>query len=84
MQSKQKLNFKLSQRNRQNLDNYSSKYDSFILLGDLNSEPAESTVRDFCQIYGCKNLIKDNTCFKNREKSSCIDLILTNIQNSVA
>ena len=53
-----------------NLDNYSSKYDNFILLGDLNSEPTESAVRDFCQIYGCKNLIKDNTCFKNPEKPS--------------
>ena len=38
-----------------NLDNYSSKYDNFILLGDLNSELIESAVRDFCQIYGCKN-----------------------------
>ena len=43
-------------------------------------------VRDFCQIYGCKNLIKD-TYFKNTEKPSCIDLIITNrlecFQNSV-
>ena len=61
-----------------NLDNFSSKYDNFVLLGDLNSEPTESAVRDFCQIYGCKNLIKDNTCFKNPEKPSCIDLIITN------
>ena len=70
-----------------NLDNYSSKYDSFILLGNHNSEPTEQAVRDFCQIYECKNLIKDNTCFKNREKPSCIDLIITNrtkcFQNSV-
>ena len=70
-----------------NLDNYSSKYDNFILLGDLNSEPTESAVRDFCQIYECKNLIKDNTCYKNLEKPSCIDLIVTNrpkcFQNSV-
>ena len=69
------------------MDNYSSKYDNFIILGDLNSEPTESAVRDFCQIYGCKNLIKDNACFKNLEKSSCIDLIITNrpkcFQNSV-
>ena len=55
-----------------NLDNYSSKYDNFILLGDLNSEPTESAVRDFCEIYSCKNLIKDNTCFKNPSKPSCI------------
>ena len=70
-----------------NLDNCSSKYDNFILLGDLNSEPTEPVVRDFCQIYGCQNLIKDNTCLKNPEKPSCIDLIITNIpksfQNSV-
>ena len=37
-----------------NLDNYSSKYDNFILLGDLNSEPTESAVKDFCEIYSCK------------------------------
>ena len=61
-----------------NTDNYSPKYDNFILLGDLNSEPTESAVRDFCQIYSCKNLIKDNTCFKNQLKPSCIDLITTN------
>ena len=30
-----------------NLDNYSSKYDNFILLGDLNSEPTESAVKRF-------------------------------------
>ena len=39
-------------------------------------------------MYGSKNLIKDNTCFKNTEKHSRIDLIITNrpkcFQNSVA
>ena len=44
-----------------NLHNYSSKYYDFILLGDLNSESTELAVRDFCQIFGCKNLIKGNT-----------------------
>ena len=71
-----------------NLDNYSSKYDNFILLDDLNSETTESAVRDFCEICSCKNLIKDNTCFKNPLKLSCIDLIITNrpksFQNYVA
>ena len=69
------------------MDNYSSKYDNFILLGDLNSQPTESAVRDFCEIYSYKNLIKDNTCFKNLLKPSCMDLIITNrpksFQNSV-
>ena len=70
-----------------NLDHYSSKYDNFILLGNLNSEPTESAVKDFCEIYSCKNLIKDNICFKNPLKPSCIDLIITHrpksFQNSV-
>ena len=70
-----------------NLDNYSSKYDNFILLGDLNSEPTESAVKDFCEIYSCKNRIKDNTCFKTPLKPSCIDPIIINrpksFQNSV-
>ena len=42
---------------------------------------------DFCQLYSCKNIIKDNTCFKNVQNLSCIDLIITNrpkfFQNSV-
>ena len=50
------------------MDNYSSKYDNFILLGDLNSEPTESAVRDFCQIYISKNLVKVNSCLTNRPK----------------
>ena len=69
------------------MDNHSSKYDNFILLGDLNYDPSESAVRDFCKIFSCKRLIKDNTCFKNLLKPSCIDLIITNssksFQNSV-
>ena len=69
------------------MDNYSSKFDNFIFLGDLNSEPTESAVRDFCQIYRCKIQIKDNNCFKYPGKPSCIDLIITNrpkcFQNSV-
>ena len=54
------------------MDNYSSKYDDFIILGDFNSEATESD---------------NNNCFKNPENPSCIDLIITNrlkcFQNSV-
>ena len=53
----------------------------------LNSEPTEYAVRGICEIYSCKNLIKDNTYFKNPLKFSCIVLIITNrpksFQNSV-
>ena len=36
----------------------------------------------FCDSYEFKNLIKDATCYKNPENTSCIDLILTNNPNS--
>ena len=42
-----------------------SSYDNFILFCDLNSEPKEQSLKDFCQVYNCKNIIKRNTCFKN-------------------
>ena len=32
----------------------------------------------FCKSYSFNSLIKQPTCFKNPENSSCIDLILTN------
>ena len=32
----------------------------------------------FCDTFGLKRLIKDATCYKNRENSGSIDLILTN------
>ena len=32
----------------------------------------------FCTIYHPKSLIKEPTCYKNPEKPTCIDLILTN------
>ena len=61
-----------------NLDLLLSKFDNYLLMGDFNSEPNEPTISDFCQIYNTKNIIKEKTCFKNRENSTCIDLILTN------
>ena len=41
-----------------------------MLIGDLNAEPAEAAVSDFCEIYNLNNLIKDKTCFKNPTKSN--------------
>ena len=69
-----------------NLDHYFSKYDNFFRLDDLNSQPTESVVRDFCEI--CKNSVEENTCYKNLLKSSCFDPIIRNrskrFQSSVA
>ena len=43
-------------------------------------------MREFCDSYNLKNLIKEPTCFKNASNPSCIDLMLTNsrsFQNSL-
>ena len=45
-------------------------------MGDFNVEPNDATMKNFYQIYGCKNIVKDKTCFKN--PPTCIDLMITN------
>ena len=60
------------------LDHYCQLYDNIILLGDFNSEITEPTMKEFCELFDLKNLVKENTCFKSLENPSCIDLILTN------
>ena len=60
------------------LDQQMSKLHNFLILGDLNSEIKEPSMKDFCDTYNLKNLIKDPTCFKNPVNPSSIDVILTN------
>ena len=59
-----------------------STYDSLLLLGDFNAEPEEESIAEFLNLYNLKNLVKQNTCFKNPDKPTCIDLILTNCPRS--
>ena len=70
-----------------NLDTLTSKYGNIIQLGDFNTEPTDTALSHFCEIYNFENLIKDKTCFKNPNKPSYIDLIITNrtksFQNSM-
>ena len=42
----------------------------------------DSNLKDFCNLYLLKNLIKKSTCFKNPENPKTIDLILTNRSRS--
>ena len=49
-----------------------------MLIGDLNAEPTEAAVSNFCEIYNPKHLINEKTCFKTPIKPTCIDLIVTN------
>ena len=39
-------------------------------------------MKSFCESYNLANLVKQPNCFKNPEKLSCIDLILTNRSQS--
>ena len=64
------------------LDTQMKIYDNFLIVGDLNSEMTESAMKSFCVTYHLHNLIKDPTCFKNPDKPSCIDLLLTNFPKS--
>ena len=49
-----------------------------MLLENFNSEPFENDMIEFCKVYKLKNLVKGAKCYKNPEKPSYIDLILTN------
>lgn len=60
------------------IDSYLGSYDNIILLGDFNSEPHESEMKEFCDTYNLNNLVNEPTCFKNPLNPSMIDLILTN------
>ena len=60
------------------IEKFMSHYDNIIILGDFNSEMSEDKMREFCEFYNLKNLVKEPTCYKNPLNPSCIDLIITN------
>ena len=64
------------------LDSFIGNYDNFLIVGDLNSEINESSIHEFCNSYNLHSLCHKSTCYKNLEKPSCIDLILTNSPRS--
>ena len=65
-----------------NTDLYRTKYDQLLFLGDFNAGVEDSSVTNFCSSYNLTSMISKPTCFKNPEKPSCIDLILTNCPRS--
>ena len=60
------------------LDIYSTSYDSFIILGDFNVEMEKQQIKEFCDNYSLKSLIRQPTSYKSPSDPTCIDLILTN------
>ena len=57
---------------------YSKTYDNFIFIEDFNVGIDENSKKNFCDINCLKSLIKEPTSFKNPDKPTCNDLILTN------
>ena len=53
-------------------------------MGDFNADLSNNFVDSFCVSYSIKSLVKKPTCFKNPDNPTCINLILTNRQKSLA
>ena len=53
-------------------------------ISDFNVEVEEKSLSNFMSVRNLKALIKQNTCFKNPENPTCIDLFLTNSPNKVS
>ena len=64
------------------IDSLSSRYENVLSIGHFNVEVSEMSMKDFCDIYSFKNLIKEPTCFKNPTNPKCIDLMLSNRHRS--
>ena len=58
------------------IDQLSSKYSNFIIIGDVNMEN-ETPLNNFMETFGLVNLITEPTCFKSPENPSSIDVIVT-------
>ena len=59
------------------LNNYLSKYEHIIHIGDFNLTTSNKYLADFMTLFNLESLINTPTCFQS-EKPRCIDLILTN------
>ena len=59
------------------LNNYLSKYEHIILLGDFNLTISNKYLADFMTLFNLESLINTPTCFQS-EKPRCIDLMITN------
>ena len=58
------------------IDHFMKLFDNYIIIGDFNLEPSNTTLKHFLDSNGLYNLIKGDICFKG--KGPLIDLILTN------
>ena len=59
------------------LDNFSKKYDRFVLLSNFNVQENENMLSEFLNAFNAKNIVKNKTCFESIENPSYVDLIIT-------
>ena len=64
---------------RNSLDLCSSDYEKILILSHFNVDIEEANMKSFCENYNRKSLIKQPTCYKNPNKATSIDLILTTV-----
>ena len=64
----------------QTVDKIISKYDKYIFIGDFNYDmlncEKSAMLRDICDIFNMKNIVKKATCFTKIAKATLLDLIL--------
>ena len=64
------------------LDLFTTKYERLLFLGDFNAGMEDSSIKIFCSNFNLTSMINKPTCYKNPDKPTCIDLILTNCPGS--
>ena len=64
--------------NGRSLDLQLGQYKSFFLISDFSVVANDVTMKNFCQICSCNNIVKDKTSFKNPENPLWVDLIIAN------
>ena len=53
-----------------------------LIIGDLKPEMSEPSLNELCQTYNSESIVNKPTCFKNPKNPSCIDVMLTNKEES--
>ena len=64
------------------LDFFTTKYERLLFFGDFNAVMEDSSIKIFCSNYNLTSMINKPNCYKNPDKPTCIDLILTNCPRS--
>ena len=67
---------------RKSFDRNSSLCGKYLCIRNFNSETSETALRNFCDLYRLKNLVREPICFKNPYNPLSIDFFLTNCSRS--